>query len=222
MSVLKGDFSMLKKLRAYLLMLILIILTGMGISIMIKANVGLGPWDALNRTLHYIMGIKVGTVNIILNVICFIGQLVLLNKNFKWINVLQIPNVFLLGHSINFFNDVVFENINIDNYLINIIAFIFATIFIATTIGGIVMLGLPAFSLEGFCNAISETTKIEFYKIRLFFDVFCVGVCVVCTLFFSLDWTLREATLISVIMFSPIMGKIMPKIEKIYKEYDLI
>lgn len=213
---------MLKKIRAYIIMLMLIILTGMGIATLIKAGVGLGPWDALNATFSNLTGIKVGTVNIILNLICFTGQIILLNKKFKWINILQIPNVLLLGYSINFFYDVVFKNINIDNYFINLIVFIIATIFIAGTIGGIVVLGLPAFSLEGFCDAISQKTNIQFHKIRFSADVFSITVSALCTLLFSLNWTLREATIIALLTFSPLMGKFMPIIEKFYRENDII
>ena len=42
------------------------------------------------------------------------------------------------------------------------------------------------------------------------------------TFVFSIKWSLREGTIISMIIFGPLLGISMPKIEKLYKKWDLI
>ncbi|WP_314393391.1 hypothetical protein [Leptotrichia shahii] len=53
-------------------------------------------------------------------------------------------------------------------------------------------------------------------------DFFCVGVIIVLTLVFPIKWSLREGTIISMLIFGPLLGISMPKIEKFYEKWDLV
>jgi len=93
---------------------------------------------------------------------------------------------------------------------------------VAFTMGAIVVLGLPTFALEGFCSAIHVKTGIPFAKFRQWVDFFCVGLVVILTLVFPIEWSLREGTIISMILFGPLLGIFMPRIEKLYEKWDLV
>ena len=198
-----------RMIRAYGLLILLTILAGMELALLVKMNVGVGPWDAMALSFSFLTGIKMGTIAIICNYLCVLGQLILLKKEFKKINFLQIPISMLLGYSINFFVYVVFKNMAFNNYIFRI-----------TT--NVIVLGLPTFALEGFCSAIHAKTGIPFAKFRQWIDFFCVGLVVILTLVFPIEWSLREGTIISMILFGPLLGIFMPRIEKLYEKWDLV
>ena len=211
-----------RMIRAYGLLILLTILAGMELALLVKMNVGVGPWDAMALSFSFLTGIKMGTVAIICNYLCVLGQLILLKKKFKKINFLQIPISMLLGYSINFFVYVVFKNMAFNNYIFRITTNIIVLVSVAFTMGAIVVLGLPTFALEGFCSAIHAKTGIPFAKFRQWVDFFCVGLVGILTLVFPIEWSLREGTIISMILFGPLLGIFMPRIEKLYEKWDLV
>lgn len=42
------------------------------------------------------------------------------------------------------------------------------------------------------------------------------------TLVFPIEWSLREGTIISMVLFGPLLGIFMPRIEKLYEKWDLV
>lgn len=82
------------QIKKYLVLIFLIMLTGIGTAFSLKAAVGVGAWDALIQSLSFLGALRVGTVGMILNIICIIGQILFLRKDFKWINLLQVQSVF--------------------------------------------------------------------------------------------------------------------------------
>ena len=175
-----------RAVRAYVLLILLIVMVGMELAILVKMDTGVGPWDAMALSFSFLTGIKMGTVAIICNFLCVLGQIILLKKEFKKINFLQIPISMLLGYSINFFVYVVFKNMTFSNYIFRITTNIIVLVSIAFTMGAIVVLGLPTFALEGFCSAIHVKTGIPFAKFRQWIDFFCVGLVIVLTLVFPI------------------------------------
>ena len=128
----------------------------------------------------------------------------------------------MLGYTVNFFVYTVFKYLVFDNYIIRIAIAVLMLALISFTVGAIVVLGLPTFALEGFCSAVHIKTGIPFAKFRQWMDFFCVGMIIFLTFVFSIKWSLREGTIISMIIFGPLLGISMPKIEKLYKKWDLI
>ena len=211
-----------KTVKSYSLLTLLIILVSIGVALMVKTGTGLGPWDAMALTFSYLTGMKIGTLGMISNFLCIFGQIVLLGKNFKKINFLQIPISILLGSTVNFFLYTVFKELTFESYMLRITIAVFSIISISFLVGAIVCLGLPTFSLEGFCSAVHQKTGIPFAKFRQWMDFFCVGLIIVLTLIFPIKWSLREGTIICMVIFGPLLGIFMPKIEKIYEKIGLI
>ena len=213
---------MSRTVKAYALLTFLIIMVGIELGILVKTDTGLGPWDAMALSFSFLTSLKMGTVGMICNFLCIVGQIILLKKEFKKINFLQIPISILLGYTVNFFVYTVFKYLVFDNYIIRIAIAVSMLALISFTVGAIVVLGLPTFALEGFCSAVHIKTGIPFAKFRQWMDFFCVGMIIFLTFVFPIKWSLREGTRISMIIFSPLLGISMPKIEKLYKKWDLI
>ena len=211
-----------RMIRAYGLLILLTILAGMELALLVKMNVGVDPWNAMALSFSFLTGIKMGTIAIICNFLCVLGQIILLKKEFKKTNFLQIPISMLLGYAINFFVYTVFKDMEFSNYIFRITTNIIVLVSVAFTMGAIVVLGLPTFALEGFCSAVHMKTDIPFAKFRQWIDFFCVGIAIVLTLVFPIEWSLREGTIISMVLFGPLLGMFMPRIEKLYEKWDLV
>ena len=60
------------KPKRLLLCILMILLISLGASLTIKAAIGVGAWDALSVTGNSLTGIKVGTIQMLLNFICIV------------------------------------------------------------------------------------------------------------------------------------------------------
>lgn len=205
-----------------LLLTSLIILVGIGASISLKAAIGIGAWDAMAQTLATIIGIKIGTLGMILNISCLIGQVLILKKKFRVIQWLQIPLNILLGSVVNFILYNILGNIVIDSYIVRIGLLILSYCLCAFGVGAVMVLDLVTFSLEGFCAAISEKIGFEFSKFRQAVDVICVALVFLLAWIFKAELAVREGTIIGMLMFGPLMGIFMKKIKPVFKKYKFL
>ena len=90
------------QIKKYFMIIFSFMIVGIGFAFTLKANVGVGAWDALSASLNSLTGIEVGTLGMILNIVCVLGQIIILRKDFKMIQFLQIPLSVLLGIVINY------------------------------------------------------------------------------------------------------------------------
>ena len=113
----------MKTAKRILVWIILLIFTGMSAALAMKAAVGVSAWDAMSQSISMTTGIKIGTVAIGTNTLCVLLQLLLLRKNFRVRELLQIPLTIASGSVINFFYYDVFSAIAIKQYILKFIPF---------------------------------------------------------------------------------------------------
>ena len=87
-------------LKKYGVLTLAILLAGFGPSMTIKAAVGLGAFDALNQTIAFITGFRVGDVLTVLNLLFVVAQLVILKKEANFRILLQVPLSAVFGQII--------------------------------------------------------------------------------------------------------------------------
>ncbi len=193
-------------LKRYVLTVLFIVLTGIGAALSLKAAVGVGAWDAMTQSIGYVTAIKVGTVGMALNISCVVGQIILKGKQFKPFQLIQVVVSIVLGIVVNFFFYNVLGNLVLNQYFIQLLVLLVAYILIALSVSMVIMLGIVTFPLEGLCLAIEEKTPFKFAKIRQFVDVLSVAVALLLTQVFALPMTIREGTVIGMLIFGPLLG----------------
>lgn len=198
-----------------------IILIGMSVAILLKASIGIGPYDALSQTVSNVTNIKVGTVTIILNSIFLLVQILLKRKNFKKFQILQVVLIFCLGYIINLFYYEIFT-FEVGSYFQGVLLFILGTLISAFGVASVMNINILFTPLEGFLDALSYTFNGDFVKYRWGFDIFAVITSLVLALLFKEEIVIREGTILSLILFSPLMGYFMKLQEKPYKNLGLI
>ena len=185
----------------------------LGVTFSIKSQLGISPVNSIPYTLSLITGIEQGHVIIAVFAIFIFMQAVLLRKNFKPVNALQIVFSTVFGYFVTFTNSIIVFP-SPENYGIKLVLLFISMVFVAV---GIILylraeiLPMPA---EGCMLAIKEVTGIEFYRIKSFFDTFMVATSAVLSLIYLGGFIgVREGTIIAAVG----IGKIIGIIQKVFK-----
>ena len=211
----------MKNLKRYIAIVVFATLVGVFAALSLKAAIGVSAWDALTQTFSDLIHIKVGTMGIILNCSCIVGQIIILKKDFKPIQLLQAAVSIVLGLVINFMLYEVYT-FELTAYWQNITLLIVAYIFMAMFVGAVMTLNIVTFALEGLCMALERITPFEFAKIRQGVDVVSIILCFILSFALKLPIAVREGTIIGMLMFAPLMGQFMKIENKLFKKWGLI
>ena len=208
-------------MKKYIALVMIVMCTGFACALSLKAAIGVGAWDAFAQSISSIINIKVGTMGMILNCSCIVGQVVILKKEFRPIQFLQVLVSVILGSVVNFmlYDILVFE---INAYFVRLVLILLAYVLCAIFVGGIMVLDLVTFPLEGLCMALEKVVPFKFSQIRQAVDVICIVIGVAMSFVFNVSLAVREGTIIGMIIFAPLMGKFMEIEKPLFQKWGLI
>lgn len=186
-----------------------------GFCLAIKAAVGLGAWDAMSLAVSNMTGIKVGTVSILFNSACILGQLLMERQNFKLIELLQFFNVFLGGIVLNFFIYILFANVYIASYPLRILTSIVGYIIGALGVMIIMETQFVRTPLEGFCHILADRYGKPLGRLRQTADISFIIIIVILTFLFKTELTIREGTIICMLIFGPVLDLFKNPLRKV-------
>lgn len=201
--------------------LLMIVMIAFGCALTLKAEIGVGAWDALAQTGSFITHIKVGTMGMALNFICIFLQWLLLRKDFKIKHALQIVLCFLLGYAVNFFLYSLLDGMDVSSYATRLLLLVSGHILIAIVVSVIMLLNVVTFALEGACMAVANKWNLKFHVLRQMVDVGCILLALALSWVFQVPFAIREGTLIGMLIFGPLVGYFMKHLKPILKRYDL-
>ncbi|WP_225744882.1 YitT family protein [Marinilactibacillus sp. Marseille-P9653] len=201
------------KFKRIALMVLSMTLVSLSASMTIKAAIGLSPWDAIAQSLSHISMIKVGTIGMILNISCVFGQLVLLRKEFPIRQLLQIPASVLIGVLVNYFYYTLFDTLVLPNYFMASILFFLGTLLAAFAVSMVMVVNVVTFPLEAFCMAFAVKIGTRFSIIRQSVDILAVILTLTLTFTLDIPLTVREGTIIGMLIFAPLLGIIIKRLQ---------
>ncbi|MFS0604051.1 YczE/YyaS/YitT family protein [Peribacillus frigoritolerans] len=186
--------------------ILLYIVSAIGISLTLKADVGVSSFNAMNLSISEWTSIKVGTITFIANLIFLFGYICLCEKkDFRKFTLMFVSSLFF-GMVINFFLYTIFGTINVENYLVRIGLLIFGAILAGGTTGIILSLDIIPFPIESLCLRIAELTKRPFSQYRYCVDLFSIILSITISLLYNLPINIREGTIISFFLLSGIIS----------------
>lgn len=154
----------------------------LGISMSVKSNLGVAPVSSVPYALTCIFGIEMGKATILFHTFLVLLQIIILRKNFKLKNLLQVVAGIIFGYFTTFCNYLFSFLPTPENIIIRLLLVLASTVFIGIGI----FLYLPADIIplagEGMTKAISDTTKIAFDKSKIIFDVSVVAIALIACL----------------------------------------
>lgn len=194
-------------IRKVLCFLIAIPLSALGSSLVLKAGIGVGAWDAFSKSASSLIGMRVGTFSIFMNTVCILVQLIVLRKQFQLRHLMQFPMAFILGNLVNLFYYELLGPLSPAHYPISLILLMTGTVISAAAIGMIMALDWITFPVGGCVAVIAALTQKPFGNIRQKLDVLCIILVLTLVLTAHGELTLREGTLLNMALFGPLVDR---------------
>lgn len=188
--------------KRYVLFIFCLFFIGLGVALTKHGELGVSPISSVANVISIrFTFLSFGNWLIISNCVLLLGQIILLRRNFKLIQLLQIPLSFLFGYFTDFGLWLV-RGIPNDEYIVQFL-FVLAGIVV---LGFGITLGVIADVImnsgEAIVKAIADVTKKDFGSTKIVFDVSWVLLSVVLSFIFF-DGKLvgtREGTVISAVL----------------------
>ena len=175
----------MNKLKRYILFLIGLFVNALGVSLVTKASLGTSPISSIPYVLSLNFPFTLGNFTIVFSILLIVLQILILRKNFKLENILQIPVSIAFGYFIDLTMYMLFW-INPQNYFVKMIE----------VLADVVM--LPG---ESFVRAIVQTWNTNFGTTKIVFDSSMAIIAGVLSFVFSGKLNgVREGTIIAALL----------------------
>lgn len=186
--------------QAIIFLLLSIILMGLGISIVVQANLGTTAFTAVPLVVSELVPFSFGQVTMAFNIFLVILKIILIGKQFPLIQYFQLIVSIGLGFAIDFWQGII-QNIVLDSYILQLLMTFLGCLVIAVSIILQLEADLTNNPGEGIVRALALRFNSEFAKLKVPFDFALVIIAVV------LSWLslgriigVREGTLISAVL----------------------
>lgn len=210
----------MEKLKRYVIFLLGLFISSLGVSLVTKANLGTSPISAIPYVLSLNFSPTLGNFTIIFSVFLIFLQLLILRKNFKLEHILQIPISIAFGYFIDF-TMILLSFINPQFYVVKIMYLILGCIVLGFGVYLEVLADVAMLPGESFVRAVSTTWKTDFGITKICFDVsMTVGAVIIS---FVCDGRLdgvREGTIIAAFLVG-FIARILSRMLAFAKPYIL-
>lgn len=156
----------------------LIIMT-FGVAISVKSDLGVTPISSIPYTMTVVSGMDLGIATMIFSVLMVLLQIVLLRKQYKIVNLLQIPVGILFGAFLTLGCKAMNYLPTPGDFTLKIILMLISTVLVALGVFLYVPAGFIPLAPEGFLLALSKITKLKFSTVKVISDVSMVVISLV-------------------------------------------
>ncbi len=160
------------------------LIMALGIGISVKSDLGVSPVSSIPYMMTCVWGIEMGRATIIFHVALVLLQLIILRKNFRLKNFLQVPVGFIFGYLTTLSNYIMSFFPSPSSFGIRLAMMLVSAVLIAAGVFLYVPTDLIPLAGEGFMIAVSETAGFQFSNVKLAFDssmvIVSLIVCLIC------------------------------------------
>lgn len=180
-----------------------------GIALSVKSDLGVSPVSSIPYTLTVCWGIEMGKATILFHCVLIAIQVLILRKNFKLKSLLQLPVGIVFGYFTTFCNSLADRLPSTDNFFIRICMILISVVLVAIGIFMYLPADIMPLAGEGVMQAVSDTLKIEFSKVKVAFDVTMVIVSLItCLIVLQTLGSVGVGTVIAALMVGIVLGQI--------------
>ncbi|MBR4868802.1 MAG: YitT family protein [Clostridia bacterium] len=175
----------------YLVFIFSLFVLGLGIAVAKRADWGISPVTSFPNVLSLVPAtdfLTVGQWLFLWNSLFTFGQILILRKNFQWIQLLQIPLSLTLGWFtdlwVGLLGKLPLESITnpIATYGLKVLLVLFSVFLLALAVCLSVTANVVMNSGEAFVKAIADTWHFKLGNVKTIFDLSCVTIAVVASL----------------------------------------
>lgn len=206
------------KVQTYFIRRVVIYILGLlflafGVAFSVNSNLGVSPVNSLPYVVSLITETDMGSCVIVIFGSYILVQILLLRRNFQWVNLTQMVFSTLFGYFVDFAKWVV-GDFALPTYFGQLAMLAISIIMVAAGVCLYMDVKLVNMPMEGMTHAIKETLLpgLAFHDVKVIMDCVVVGIGVVLSFLFlgRLDG-IREGTVICALL----VGKLMKPIKKI-------
>lgn len=214
----KGYRFMIFFKRYFFLFLGLLIMS-FGVAFSVKASLGTSPISSVPYVVSLISPLTVGIATIVMHIIFILIQIVLLRKDFKVIQLIQIPVAFIFGYLTDFSLWTI-RNINPNSYSGQWILCIVGILLVGTGVSFEVNSKASTLAGEGVILAICNVFKVPFPKTKIGFDItLVITAALISVLFTSRISGIREGTVAAAIFVGMVAKLVNIPLKKFSEKY---
>jgi len=188
-----------------------LLILAFGVAFAINSELGTSPISSLPFVISLIAGTDTGVCVAIVFASFILIQILILRKEFKWINLSQIVFSSIFGYFVDFARSVL-GDLRIPTYAGQLCMLGISLVLVAYGIAMYVEAGLVNMPTEGLMVAIAHKKQAAFHNVKIKVDCVVVSISVALSLVFLGGLHgVREGTIISAVF----VGKLMPVMRKI-------
>ena len=205
----------MNKLKRYLLFLVGLFVNALGVSLVTKANLGTSPISSIPYVLSLNFPFTLGNFTIFFSIFLIVLQILILRKNFKLENILQIPVSIAFGYFIDL-TMYLFFWVDPQNYLLKIVALLIGCAVLGFGVYLEVVADVVMLPGESFVRAIVQTWNTNFGTTKIIFDTSMAVIAAVLSFVFAGKLNgVREGTIIAALLVGFIARVLGKKLELI-------
>lgn len=190
----------MNKLKRYILFLVGLFINSLGVSLVTKASLGTSPISSIPYVLSLKFPLTLGNFTILFSILLILLQILILRKNFKIENILQIPVSIAFGYFIDL-TMYMFFWVNPQNYVIKLLTLLAGCIVLGFGVYMEVLADVVMLPGESFVRAIVQTWKTNFGTTKIIFDSSMTIIAgVLSVVFFGKLNGVREGTIIAALL----------------------
>lgn len=195
--------------RICLLMLGLTLLA-FGVALSIRSNLGTSPISSVPYVYSYFIPLSVGTLTILMHILFILMQMLLLGKNFQWVQWSQLPIGIIFGIGIDVMLRLT-QDIMIETYLIQLICCLLSCVITAIGVCLQIKANLVFLAGEGLYQAIAQRFKFNFASCKTYGDIVLVLIATISS-FLMLHHIvgIREGTIITALLVGTLVKTFLP------------
>ena len=206
------------KLKRYIVFLIGLFINSLGVSIITKAELGTSPISSIPYVLSLKFPFSLGEFTIAFSILLIILQIMILRKNFKIEDLLQIPISIIFGYFIDF-TMILLSSFNPELYIQKFIFLLFGCLVLGFGVYLELVANVAMLPGESFVRAVTSTLKTNFGSTKVAFDVSMSIIALILSfIFFKYVNGVREGTIVAAVL----VGFIARIFERRLKKLELI
>lgn len=192
-------------IKRYLFFIFGLFMMAVGVALSTRSNLGTSPISSIPYVLSLGLPLTIGQFTFILNIGLIIFQIILLRKQYKWIQLLQIVVAVIFSYFTDFTMGL-FSWLNVTSYSAQLGVFIISCVVLALGVSMEVTADVVMMAGEGVVSTISMVTKKDFGKLKVGFDATLVISSCFCSfiLFHKLNGV-REGTVLAALLVGTIV-----------------
>lgn len=207
--------SKMETFKRYILFIISLFFSGLGIACTKVASIGVTTISSVANVLSIKFDIiSMGNWLIIFNCVLVVGEILVLRRNFKLIQLLQVPLSIIFGYFTDL-GTLIVSHIPLENYGAQMAMTIVGVIILGFGVSLAVIANVILNPGEAFVKAIADTLHKDFSNVKIVFDICCVALAALLSLILFLGNIvgIREGTLIAAV-FTGLVVKFFTRLLK--------